>query len=97
MPISNEPRPANEVMCEIHEKVDMDLVEQIVTMLNSKGKLKTSVVSATLAYMLADAIVQGLDSHDQICLLSQTYGEYIHRCAHGLKMADEPADGESKH
>lgn len=80
------------IMQKIHDDANMELVDKLANTLKQviekEGKLKNSTVSATLAYMLADSIAQR-STHDEICSLSQSYAEYIHRCAHGLKMVED--------
>lgn len=101
MPISNDDdklHPAEEVMVTIHGRIDMGLVTKLTDTVRAYiaaigHPIKTNVVSATFAYMLADAISQA-DNHDRICQLSETYGEYVHRCAHGMQEQHEEIDND---
>lgn len=95
MPDSNK-MTFEEFSHQVHDLVDLSLMEAIRDALVSKGQLKTNVVCATLAYMLADGISQHIDSHDHICMLAEGYAHYIHSAAHGMKKADE-GEGESRH
>lgn len=92
---SDERRPADEVMGEIHDRVDMQIVDEIQEVLKSHPGIKTSTVSAIFAYLLADAIAQN-STHEEICRLCEAYGEYVHRCAHGLKMTEDAENGDTK-
>lgn len=66
---------------DLHVKLDKWFLEQAT---ERGADLSMGKVMATVAFFMAQAIYDGCDTDNEVCIMSQTYADYIHQAAHGL-------------
>lgn len=94
--ISRGDEPSNEVVHEIHQRYDVDLHKALNNWFDSQrssdgSPLKTGQVMATVAYFMAHVIYEDCETDDEICMITQAYGDYIHQSSHAILRRHGPS------
>lgn len=99
--IARDEEPSSATVREIHKSYDLDLHKALDNWFDSQrssdgSTLKTGQVMATLAYYMAHTIYRDCETDDEICMITQAYGDYIHQSAHAILHRHGPSSTARK-
>lgn len=77
------------VLLEISKDYDPELMDKLDNFFlkeaaDRNGILPMGKVMSTVAFFMAHTIYDACDTDNQICILAQSYADYLHQSAHGL-------------
>lgn len=77
------------ILAEIQKDYDSELMDKMDKFFmqeaaDRNGVLSMGKVLATVSFFISHTIYDACDTDDQICIMAQSYADYIHQTAHGL-------------